>query len=138
MLIGMLGGDAYFLSNPPFKCWAPSLSHLPFALSNRGWGNGEEEYYTTDNVAVQNGQLQITAKRETVNGFSYTSGRINSQGLVGFCPGVADSSGKTYSTLKLEVSLQTPAPGLSLVILGGGLSREGGGTAPDCGCQLAC
>ncbi|KAL6772057.1 hypothetical protein ACKKBG_A28795 [Auxenochlorella protothecoides x Auxenochlorella symbiontica] len=78
---------------------------------NWGWGNGEEEYYTTDNVAVQNGQLQITAKRETVNGFSYTSGRINSQGLVGFCPGVADSSGKTYSTLKLEVFLQTPAPG---------------------------
>jgi len=41
-----------------------------------GWGNGEVQYYTQDNVAVTGGSLVITAKRETQNGFDFTSGRI--------------------------------------------------------------
>ncbi len=51
-----------------------------------GWGNNELQYYTdrTDNVAVSNGVLQITAKKENYNGSSYTSGRITTQGLKSF------------------------------------------------------
>ena len=78
---------------------------------NRGWGNGEVEYYLSDNVAVTGGQLQITASKQSVGGFSYTSGRINSQGKVFFYPGIADSSGNTYSTVRLEASVQAPNPG---------------------------
>lgn len=49
---------------------------------NWGWGNGEVEYYTdrTDNVRVQNGELQIIAKREDYGGQQYTSGRILTKG----------------------------------------------------------
>lgn len=49
-----------------------------------GWGNQELQYYTEDNVAVENGILKITAKAETFNEFNYTSSRINTLGNFGF------------------------------------------------------
>lgn len=50
-----------------------------------GWGNDELEYYTssTQNVYVANGLLHIRAQIQQTNGFSYTSGRIKSQGFFG-------------------------------------------------------
>jgi beta-glucanase (GH16 family) len=48
-----------------------------------GWGNRELEYYTssTQNVYVANGFLHIRARREALEGFDYTSGRIKTKGL---------------------------------------------------------
>lgn len=46
-----------------------------------GWGNGESQYYTDrqDNVEVIDGNLKITAKKETFQGSQYTSTRIKTQ-----------------------------------------------------------
>lgn len=53
---------------------------------NNGWGNSELEYYTnrSSNVVVSNGVLKITAKKETYNGFEYTSARLKTQGKFDF------------------------------------------------------
>lgn len=45
--------------------------------NNNGWGNQELQYYTEDNVIVEDGILKITAKAENESGFNYTSSRIN-------------------------------------------------------------
>lgn len=47
-----------------------------------GWGNGELENYTarTDNVVQRGGNLVITARRESLGGSSFTSGRIKTAG----------------------------------------------------------
>lgn len=41
-----------------------------------GWGNNELQYYRSENAALENGKLVITAKRETFGGKSYTSTRM--------------------------------------------------------------
>ncbi|RZL08738.1 MAG: glycosyl hydrolase family protein, partial [Hymenobacter sp.] len=52
--------------------------------NNGGWGNNEKEYYQAANATVVNGELRITAKKESVNGYSYTSARMKTQGLKDF------------------------------------------------------
>lgn len=49
-----------------------------------GWGNNELEYYQRANASVQNGALVITARREDVGGFRYTSARMKTQDLASF------------------------------------------------------
>ena len=44
--------------------------------------NNEKEYYQAANATVENGNLVITAKREDMGGFPYTSSRMNSLGKV--------------------------------------------------------
>jgi beta-glucanase (GH16 family) len=48
-----------------------------------GWGNGELEYYTSrpTNVYVTNGLLHIVARKESYNGFSFTSAKLKTDGL---------------------------------------------------------
>ncbi|APY08799.1 glycosyl hydrolase family 16 [Winogradskyella sp. J14-2] len=48
-----------------------------------GWGNNELQYYTDrpENVSVENGVLQITARQEPFAGSSYTSARLITKGL---------------------------------------------------------
>lgn len=46
-----------------------------------GWGNNELQYYTNQNVQVNNGLLQITAKSESFGGQDYTSTRLKTQGI---------------------------------------------------------
>jgi beta-glucanase (GH16 family) len=51
---------------------------------NNGWGNSELEYYTdrTSNVQLNGeGQLVITARKESYSGSGYTSARVKTQGL---------------------------------------------------------
>jgi beta-glucanase (GH16 family) len=51
---------------------------------NNGWGNSELQYYTDRPTNVQlngEGQLVITARKETFSGSGYTSARIKTQGL---------------------------------------------------------
>ncbi len=52
--------------------------------NNNGWGNSELEYYTrrAQNAYVSNGLLHIVARKESYNGFSYTSARMKTQGHV--------------------------------------------------------
>ncbi|MCX2745451.1 DUF5010 C-terminal domain-containing protein [Mangrovivirga sp. M17] len=41
-----------------------------------GWGNQELQTYTSNNTSIENGHLVITARRENVNGKSFTSARL--------------------------------------------------------------
>lgn len=45
-----------------------------------GWGNNELQYYRSQNATTSNGQLVITAKRESFGGMQYTSARMKTQG----------------------------------------------------------
>ena len=84
---------------------APKSSNWGYDLGAGGWGNNEAEYYTSraDNVIVQGGYLQITAKKEDYQGAHYTSARLKTQDKFNFKYG------------KVEVRAKLP---------------EGGGTWP--------
>jgi beta-glucanase (GH16 family) len=45
-----------------------------------GWGNNEKQFYQSQNATVSNGNLVITARKETVQGWPYTSARMISKG----------------------------------------------------------
>ena len=48
-----------------------------------GWGNGELQTYTTENVKVADDNLQITAESQEDNGeVTFTSSRVNTAGNV--------------------------------------------------------
>lgn len=47
---------------------------------NSGWGNNELQYYRRENATVENGHLVITARRESIGGYNYTSSRMKTQG----------------------------------------------------------
>ena len=59
-----------------------------------GWGNNEKQYYTSDqkNVYVENGALRITAIKETINGYSYSSTRLKSNNKADFKYGYMEAS----------------------------------------------
>jgi len=40
------------------------------------WGNNERQWYSSENTAVADGHLIITAKQESVGGLDYTSSRL--------------------------------------------------------------
>lgn len=48
-----------------------------------GWGNNELQYYTdrTENITVNNGMLEITARQESFQGSNYTSAKILTKGI---------------------------------------------------------
>ncbi|WP_310603971.1 carbohydrate binding domain-containing protein [Anaerosporobacter sp.] len=46
------------------------------AYNVAGWGNQELEYYSQDNIKVEDGILKIEARKEDKGGMNYTSGRI--------------------------------------------------------------
>jgi len=71
-----------------------------------GWGNSELQYYTsrTQNVKVQNGNLEITAIAENYLGANYTSGRIRSTNPITNNP----RNEWTYGSF--EARIQLPAP----------------------------
>ncbi len=54
-----------------------------------GWGNNELQYYTdrTQNLQVTDGNLVITARKESYGGMNYTSARIKTQELQSFTYG---------------------------------------------------
>lgn len=60
-----------------------------------GWGNGEQQYYSQDNVSVNNGALKITARRENKGGKAYTSARIRTANKVAF----------TYGRIEAKIKL---------------------------------
>lgn len=66
--------------------WSDEFDGTSLNTSKWGYENGnlgvnnEKQYYQTENVAVSNGNLVITARKQTVAGQPYTSGRINTNG----------------------------------------------------------
>lgn len=49
-----------------------------------GWGNNELQWYLPDGALLRDGRLVITARRESSNGKSYTSARINTRDRFAF------------------------------------------------------
>ena len=67
---------------------SPDAGKWTYDVGGDGWGNHELEYYTrrADNAKIENGNLVITARKETYTGSSgvtrnYTSARLKTQGL---------------------------------------------------------
>ena len=58
--------------------------HWNIEVNGDGGGNQESQFYRAENVSVEDGNLVITAKRETFQNRFYTSGRINSRYKVNF------------------------------------------------------
>lgn len=91
---------------------------------NNGWGNSELEYYTNRPSNVQlngEGQLVITARKESFSGSGYTSARIKTQGLFS----------QTYG--RFEARIKTPTgPGIwpAFWLLGDNISEV---SWPQCG-----
>ncbi len=46
---------------------------------NWGWGNGESQYYRSQNASIQDGKLIIEARNENYGGFNYTSTRMQTK-----------------------------------------------------------
>jgi beta-glucanase (GH16 family) len=62
-----------------------------------GWGNNELQWYLPDNARLEGGKLIIAAKRETVDGFGFTSARINTRDRFAFKYGRIEASIKLPS-----------------------------------------
>ena len=67
---------------------SPDPRKWTYDIGGKGWGNQELEYYTNrkENARIENGNLIITALRETYTGADgltrdYTSARLKTQGL---------------------------------------------------------
>lgn len=65
---------------------SPDTSKWKFDIGTgvNGWGNSELQYYTSRPSNVQlsgDGQLVLTARRESYSGSGYTSARLKTQGL---------------------------------------------------------
>lgn len=76
-------------------------------IDGGGGGNNELQFYSTANVSVGddgdgNGCLILTARRQTYNGRSFTSGRINSKKKVSF----------KHAKVEAAIKLPTTANGL--------------------------
>ena len=70
-----------------FNGTAVNTSNWAFETGGGGWGNNEKQYYQASNATVANGELVITARKQTVGGMPYTSARLKTQGLKQFAFG---------------------------------------------------
>ena len=87
--------DDFLFDGPPSDSrWTYNIG-----TGNGGWGNGEEQYYTdrTDNVFIENGILNIVAKRENFSGSQFTSTRMKTQGKFEFTYGKVEIKAKLPS-----------------------------------------
>ncbi len=104
---GATDTDAYENTSSPFQSiffedefegtsLDTSVWNYEIGNGTNGWGNGEVQYYTDDekNIKVQDGNLIITAIKEDLNGFAYTSGRINTMDKFEFTYGRVEIKAK--------------------------------------------
>lgn len=56
--------------------------------NGNGGGNQELQYYRKENVAVHDGNLVLTARRENYNNKQFTSGRVNTRDMAYFKHGI--------------------------------------------------
>lgn len=78
-----------------FDSTALNTSKWKYSRGGGGYGNQELQNYRSENVAVENGNLVITANRENYGGNSFTSGKIDSYGKYSF------KYGKIVAKMKL-------------------------------------
>lgn len=78
-----------------FNGTAVNISNWAFETGGGGWGNNEKQYYQASNATVVNGELQITARKQSVGGMPYTSARLKTQGLRQFAFGRMEARIKT-------------------------------------------
>ena len=69
-----------------------------FERGGNGWGNNEQEYYQANNASIENDNLVITAKKETIGSNGYTSSRMTTQGKKEF------EYGRVEARIKLPVA----------------------------------
>ncbi len=73
-------------------------SKFTFDIGNgqEGWGNWELEYYTSrnENVKLENGNLVISALKESYSGFNYTSAKVKTEGKFSFKYGIVEIKAK--------------------------------------------
>ena len=66
----------------------PDPAKWSYDVGASGWGNNEKEYYTNGaNADVSNGTLKIIAKKETIEGGTYSSTRMVTKGKGDFLYG---------------------------------------------------
>lgn len=68
--------------------------NFEIGTGNNGWGNNELQYYLDRNTRIENGRLIIEAKTESVEGRSYTSSRLTTEGKQSFQYGRIDIRAK--------------------------------------------
>ena len=102
--------DLYVENTAPEAMWSEEFDYNGAVDSNTwtheigngewGWGNGEFQYYTSslNNVKVEDGVLKITAKREDMAGYEYTSARIITRDKFEFQYGRVDIRAKLPRT----------------------------------------
>ena len=80
---------------PSSAIWTPEIGN-----GSWGWGNNEKQYYTNsiNNAKVSNGVLSITAIKENIGGFNYSSARLKTAKKVDFKYGYLEASIKLPST----------------------------------------
>ena len=98
-LTSILGAAALLLFGRPAaqaqtyqQVWADEFTNgisadWQFENGGGGWGNNEKQYYQAANATVVNGELQITARKQAVGGYAYTSSRLKTQDLKQFTYG---------------------------------------------------
>lgn len=74
----------------------PNTSKWGYDLGGSGWGNNELQNYTNtlDNAKVENGNLVITAKKETSGTMNYSSARLVSKNKGDFLYGRIEARAK--------------------------------------------
>lgn len=107
------GGGVYVPPPPVDKNWAfettplwqdnfdnpglPDPSKWSYDIGGGGWGNNELQYYTNgvlNNARVENGNLVITAIKESISGLNYSSARLVSKNKGDFLYGRIEISAK--------------------------------------------
>lgn len=98
-------------------------------INGNGNGNAELQYYRAENISIgkepdsQKSCLIITAKKESYEGRSFTSGRLNTDGKHKF----------TYGKIEASIKLPKTANGLwpAFWMLGSRLCRQTDGLAAE-------
>lgn len=73
---------------------APNEEYWKYDIGGQGWGNQELQYYTKDNVLIQDGLLVIEARQEDYENREYTSTRLVSQNEGSFTYGIVEVRAK--------------------------------------------
>jgi len=102
---------------------APNPEKWRFETGGHGFGNGEEQYYTDklENAFIEQGILNIVARKEDFENRHYTSAKLTTKGIRTMCHG------------KIEVTAKLPKGGgtwPAIWILGENIREVGW---PECG-----
>jgi beta-glucanase (GH16 family) len=100
----------------------PDPARWSFEVGGDGWGNGELQFHTASNAALDGaGHLVITARRETAGARAFTSARLSTRGKL------EQAYGRFEARLRLP-----PGKGLwpAFWLLGGDVDQSGW---PGCG-----